>query len=431
MTSVQNLQPRLSGNKFLALLSAFVLISCNAFKVISNDNTGETKEEQPVVVDENKPEDEPTKSDTKSKPKNESKRTSTVEFFGEKYQVEPHKTEFRVALILPFYFNAESRREQLLADAMLEYYQGVKMALNDLENQGLRMKLFVYDNENDEKVLMGILDKSIMRQMDVIVGPLGQSHVELVSDFGLKHDVNVISPFTGIEEVKKANGRLYSATPSYTAKAQRFVDFVKTNYPEDKVIILSDKKSYAKTIEPLVVSGLIEAGMSYSVVDGKANWGQLLTPKKNTVVYVVSHKPTMVNTTLSNIYRTKRDVTVFGENSWSDFDDNDYNFWSKMNIHLIATDFVNDTMTSVRTFRQNFRLVNKDDPGLYAYLGYDQFKFMGDFLMAFGEHFPLYINEKEFRYLGSNYNYHFSNGLNQNSNVFILKFEEYELKPTQ
>ena len=44
MTLVQNRLPRLSGNNVLALFSALVLLSCNAFKVVSND--------EPVVVNE-------------------------------------------------------------------------------------------------------------------------------------------------------------------------------------------------------------------------------------------------------------------------------------------------------------------------------------------------------------------------------------------
>ncbi|MFT5725864.1 MAG: hypothetical protein ACI9JN_002994, partial [Bacteroidia bacterium] len=53
------------------------------------------------------------------------------------------------------------------------------------------------------------------------------------------------------------------------------------------------------------------------------------------------------------------------------------------------------------------------------------------FLMAFGEHFPGYINDREFRYLSSNFHYQFKDGLNKNTNVFILKFEDFELKPVK
>ncbi len=432
MTLVRSLRPLLSGNKFLAVLSAFVLISCNAFKVISNDRPSEQPGNDGSEVVENDLENvEEENSNSKTESKKETKKLTSVEFFGQEFQVEPHKTEFKVALILPFYYNASTQREKRTSNAMVEYYQGVKMALSDLENEGLRLKLYVYDTENRKAELKRILDKSGLKQMDVIVGPISKQQIEMVSSFGLKHDIPVISPFTGMDTLTTPNKLLYCTTPSMATKAQKVVDFINENHPDDKVIILNDGRSYAKKLEPMLVVGFKKAKTDYLIVDDQAKWGDILTKDENTVVYVISHNATLVSTTLSKIYQTKQDVTIFGENSWSNFEDNDYKFWNKLNIHLIASDFVNDTMASVKNFRQNFRLVNRKDPGVYSYLGYDQFKFMGDYLMAFGEHFPMYINNREFRYLGSNFKYQFTEGANQNTNVFILKFEEFELRPVE
>ncbi|MBO6517185.1 MAG: amino acid ABC transporter substrate-binding protein [Bacteroidia bacterium] len=409
----------------MTLLLAFVLISCNAFKVISSDAPDKPVGDKPVVVEDS---DKPTTEDNpKSKETEETQEYISVEFFGEQFLVEPHKTEFKVALILPFHYEAETKREQRTSSAMVEYYQGVKMALRDLEVEGLRMKLYVYDNENSDERLKRILDKSVMRHMDVIVGPLSKDHIKMVSDFALKHDIAVISPLTSIDEIETENQRLYSTTPSMQAKAETVANFMANHFEGNKVVIYNDGRSYANRLEPLLVEELKAQKVKVQAVNKDVQWANEVSDE-NTVIYVASHNPTTVNTTLSSIYQTKKPVTIFGENSWSNFEDNDYKFWNKMNIHLVASDFVDDTTIAVTHFRENFRLVNRRDPSLYAYLGYDQFKFMGDFLMAFGEHFPAYISGREFRYLTSNFSYEFEHGLNQNTNVFILKFNEFELQ---
>lgn len=428
MTSVQNRQPLLSGNSLLAILSALVLLSCNAFKVVSNDN--------PVVHTEEKTE-EPTKPKEKKKEEakvEESKpELITVDFFGEEFQVEPHKTEFKVALILPFYYNAQTPIEKRTSDYMVEYYQGVKQALANLELYGLQMKLYVFDDENSNSKLKSILGKSVMKSMDVVIGSIGEDHVEMVANFGLENDIPVISPFTSLDSLKQPNTKMYCTTPSSMDKVDKVIDFISKNYTTNSVIIVSDDQTYSNELKDGYLAGFKKLGkknVGFETTDYNG-WGNVLEKDKETVIIVLSRNPTTVSTTLSKIYQTKRNVVVIGDNSWSNFQDNDYKFWDKMNVHLVASDYVNDTTAEVKNFKINFRLVNKTDPGVYAYIGYDQFMFMGEFLLAFGEHFPGYINDREFRYLSSNFHYQYKDGLNKNTNVFILKFEDFELKPVQ
>lgn len=429
MTSVRNRQPQLSGNSILAILSALVLLSCNAFKVVSNDSPEVVKEETTEQPTKTTPEKK--KEETKVK---ETKPTLvTVDFFGQEYQVEPHKTEFKVALILPFFYNAQTPVEKRTSDYMLEYYQGVKQALANLELYGLQMKLYVFDDENNASKLKSILNKSTLKSMDVIIGSIGEDHIEMVSDFGLENNIPVISPITSLDSLAKPNHKLYCTTPGAAEKVNKVVEYIGSHYKTNSVIVVTDNQAYSEELKKAYIDGfqrIKKKNVGYETTDYNG-WGNVLTRDEETVIIVLSRNPTAVSTTLSRIYQTKRSVVVIGDNSWSNFQDNDYKFWDKMKVHLVASDYVNDTSAEVKNFKLNFRLVNKTDPGVYAYLGYDQFMFMGQFLLAFGEHFPSYINDKEFRYLSSNFKYEYKDGLNKNTNVFLLKFDDFELKPVQ
>ncbi|MCB9262774.1 MAG: amino acid ABC transporter substrate-binding protein [Flavobacteriales bacterium] len=425
----------MSGNKFLAFIAALLLISCNAFKTISRSN-----EKEDVVVSENeipakqeKTSTETKTPETKKTIESEAKKTVTIDFFGEKYQVEPHKTEFNAALILPFFYHTDDAANRQISTIMVQYYQGFKMALSALERDGLKLKLHVFDNENNADKLKTILANPNMKNMDLIIGPIGEEMITSVADFGLKNSIPVFSPFTTIETQKIANQILYCTTPNNDNKAQRSAEYVKKKFANSPVVILTDGKAMNIEYETILKAKLRSAGISNitSTTYGKTSWGNMLLKDKKTVVFVLSYTPSVVNTTLGSIYQTRRDVAVFGFNAWSDFMDNDYNFWDKTHVHLVASDFVNDSSNAVINFRQNFRLQYREDPGVYSYLGYDQMKFAGEFLMAFGSQFPTFIDGKEFRYLSSNFKYRFENGCNQNENVFILKFEDYQLKAAE
>ncbi len=433
MILVQNLRLRLNGNSLFAVLSAFILVSCNAFKVISKDTNDKPNDSEVVVEPNTEKNSDPIKEEGKELEVVEEVTRELVYLQGHEFKVEPHKMEFKVALILPFYFNAQTNRERRMSDYMLEYYQGVKLALTELEHRGFKLKLHVYDNENSTVVLNKILKKSDLSKMDLIIGPIGQEHMEIVSDFGLENNIPIISPISSIDSLNKINPKFYSTTPGTKAKATKVAQHLQSNYKKNPIILVTDEQTYSMSDKNEYVAVLEKAGFKNIRTESASfsSWSAALADVKNTTIIILSHNPTVVSTTLSKVYQTKSDVVIFGDNSWSNFQDNDYKFWSKLNVHLIASDFVDDSTSEVRNFRINYRLINKADPGVYAYLGYDQILFMGEFLMAFGEFFPTYINQKKFRYLSSTYHYEYQKGFNQNTNVFLLKFENYELRPIE
>ncbi|MCB9241709.1 MAG: amino acid ABC transporter substrate-binding protein [Flavobacteriales bacterium] len=439
MMSVQNLRRRLSGNKIIVIGLCLVLLSCNAFRLVPETKGGNT---EPV---KNNPTDQTETTETtkeapsesgemNEKPEKESNRLKTIEFFGEKYQVAPHKDQFRIALILPFFYDAQSDIEKRTSEVMLDYYMGVRMALTELEASGFKVKFWVYDNKNDTNELKRILKKRELQSMDIIIGPIQAAHMAIVSEFGRDQKIPVFSPFTSMGDLPSNNSRFYSPSPNMEARANRVVDFMKKNYPKQKLVIIRDGSSYEKRIVPELLNALkADGSISYKVenYDRKLLWANLLSSTDTTIVYIPTNQSVVVNSSLGKIFSTKRGVVVLGEDAWADFEDNDYNFWLSLNVHLVATDFINYDDPAVATFRRTFRDTFVMDPSTYAYTGYDQMRFIGDFLMAFGEHFPAYINGHDFRYLGANYHFEERSGCNQNTHVFILRFRDQKLIPVE
>ncbi|MCB0734365.1 MAG: hypothetical protein KDC76_07285, partial [Bacteroidetes bacterium] len=117
MMSVQNLRRRLSGNKIIVIGLCLVLLSCNAFRLVPETKGGNTEPVKNNPTDQTETtettKEAPSESGEKNeKPEKESNRLKTIEFFGEKYQVAPHKDQFRIALILPFFYDAQSDIEK-------------------------------------------------------------------------------------------------------------------------------------------------------------------------------------------------------------------------------------------------------------------------------------------------------------------------------
>ncbi|MFT4522980.1 MAG: ABC-type branched-subunit amino acid transport system substrate-binding protein [Bacteroidia bacterium] len=427
MISVRNHRQLLNGNKVILLLFIFVSFSCNAFRVI-----GDVKAPTTPKIETNDSEDISVDLPSGEKPlKMEEDAivpTKRIVFHGQSYQVAAHKSSFDIALILPFY-SSKANIPNRTAEIMVEYYQGVEEAMLRLEREGFKCSLHVYDNENDSVKLKSILSK-LPRSIDFIVGPISEQHMRIVSEFAVSKRIGVFSPFSSVSNLDNGNTRFYSTAPSSAHKAKAVADFLKANHPNRKVYILRDGGAHDKDIVPHLTKELTTNGIKYDLITyaWTNNWATLLTGTDTNLVYIPSHSSATVTTTMGKLYSAKKRVIVLGEYSWTDFADNDFKFWDRLKVHVIASDFVDESNEEVRVYRETFRLHYKQDPSLYSYLGYDQFNFIGDFLMAFGEHYPRYLTNHSFGYLTSNYSFKLENGFNVNTHVFILKFSDYKLQ---
>ena len=95
-------------------------------------------------------------------------------------------SSYKIALILPLHLHQYSGINVNRTNIMLDYYQGFYLALKEYEAHGLRMKVFVYDNEHDTSVTKAILQKDELKKMDLIVTPIADDHLHLLNHFSSK-----------------------------------------------------------------------------------------------------------------------------------------------------------------------------------------------------------------------------------------------------
>jgi len=98
------------------------------------------------------------------------------------------------ALLLPFESLQTKRSGN--ADRMLEFYQGVLLALHDLQNDSLRYRLRVYDTERSERRVAALCDSTELDSVQGIIGPVYPIQVDRMSSWCYVHDVPLLLPFS-------------------------------------------------------------------------------------------------------------------------------------------------------------------------------------------------------------------------------------------
>lgn len=421
MISVLNRLLPLSGSKFYILLLFFTASSCS---IARNSPVGKVEkpavpEPKPVVQEEVLP--DPDKKEIPVKEKN----LREIEFKGVKYMVPPSKSAFEVALILPFQVGFTGAIAQKRGQIMYEYYSGVLLALKELETEGLQLTLKVFDSQNDTAVLKKLLANGELKNADLIIGPIEQRQMELVSQFASSRKIPVFSPLSVVSTLPFSNTLFYNLQPDEMSRANALAQTIKQEFPGKKLLISGDGKKTDLSFRPLLISALKNNGIAYEEIPGGkwVEWSKYLS-EKGTPLYIGTEDQNHLSVVLGKLISSGREPVVFGDQKWLEFTNNDFSFWEKLQVHIVSSSNESIHDPALSRIREDYVREFEQAPGRFALLGYDHFRFVGELLMAFGTHFPTFVNGHSFQYSVSCYNFLKQNGVQRNQGACVFKFSE-------
>ena len=130
------------------------------------------------------------------------------------------KETYAVAVLLPF-FVEELDYEACKDQFVIELYQGIKLALEVLKQEGMAIRLFTFDTKKDPTVTAELLNQADMKAMDLIIGPLYPATIPLVAAFCKQHKINFVNPISTNADIITANPFAFLFQPSLETYAEQ------------------------------------------------------------------------------------------------------------------------------------------------------------------------------------------------------------------
>lgn len=153
----------------------------------------------------------------------------------------------RIALLLPFRLDridtdsVQEAKDIIKKDkytsVSLDFYAGVKMALDSAKQLGISTHLKVFDTENQSSQISKILSNNEFSKYDAVVGPVLTANFDRVA-MQLKEDnIPVISPFMVPSNLYD---NVFQTIPSEDFLKQAMINFVKIDSLRSNVVVISD-----------------------------------------------------------------------------------------------------------------------------------------------------------------------------------------------
>ncbi len=186
---------------------------------------------------------------------------------------------FKVALMVPLSLEeADSLdkkqflltpQKNFLPFRFIEFYEGALVAFDSLTKQGMQVEMFVYDVDKNLTKTAKILNRSELREMDLIIGPFYNNSFNQVALFAGNFNIPIVNPLSYRESIVNNYSTVIKAIPNTSSQKEIIENFINKFAKNSKVFLIS-QTSYLdadKVIE--INNGITSALMPQTKISNK------------------------------------------------------------------------------------------------------------------------------------------------------------------
>lgn len=142
----------------------------------------------------------------------------------------------QAALMMPFCLDQPQTQEQR---KMVEFYQGVLLALNELKQSRVNINLHVYDTGSEKSDISSILRKPELQRMHIIFGPRYEKHISQAAAFAQEHQIPLVLPINSTVDAVYTNPYVYQLNTPQSYLMSEVCDHFLRQFSKPRLIILN------------------------------------------------------------------------------------------------------------------------------------------------------------------------------------------------
>lgn len=316
-----------------------------------------------------------------------------------------HLERIKAALILPFELDDSITTEQ---KKMIEFYQGVLMALDKLKQENVSVELVVLDSEGEDKSIKPLLESDKMDSVNIIFGPKFSNHIKEASEYSAKNGIPLVLPINANADDVYGNPYVYQLNTPQSYFMQEIYDHFLKQFPNSNVIILDDGE-YKKNdfIDGLKLS-LNDAGIPHITmpIDTAAQpyIDTLHLERQNIFILNSSSSAPLTDMipVLQLVNRNKPEgveTHLFGYPEYQIYAANHLEEFYEIDTWFYSWFYTNNTLPEAEQFNSQFRKAFSRQMMIsypsFASYGYDMAYYFLKGLATFGTEFSNHLDEIE------------------------------------
>ncbi len=324
------------------------------------------------------------------------------------------RSSYNVSLLLPMGIDNNDIKDAMNPKTklgmMTQYYAGVKMALNLLNEEDIALNVTVLDAESDN------FDVKLQqtRDADVIIGPKERGQLSTAAQYGKNNEIPVVSPWLSSTKVTKNNPYYIQLKPSLKKHMDRIVKHVKENFSDEQVFLLGRKNRkdlsmmrYIQNVADALTRGSEEKPFQEyfieedSLIIGETAFDSIFYEDKTSVFILPNWSfvddEQFVYNTVRKMSGEKglNNVVLYGMPILLESDRVKFEHYTNLNMRIVRTSYLDREAEEVKEFRKSYFDEYSGFPSEEVFKGFDMMMFVGRSLKNYGKKFQYFLDTYE------------------------------------
>lgn len=362
-----------------------------------------------------------------------------------------YKDTYVVSALFPFMVKSLEptpvpKRNQII----LDLYEGMEMAVDTLNAQGINISFRAYDTERRSEKIQRLLETDELKSSDLLIGPFFPDENGVIQQFSVANRVNIFNPFSNNSELVEHNDFGFLFQPSYETFGRKSADFLSDYLKRRKNCMVFYGTARKDSLQAAAFTKkATEAGLNVvasikvpkestasilSILATPTEYDEWKTPiqfelKKDSLgaIYVASDDPLIYTKVISSVDTRADSIVIVGSENWLYDNAVDFEKYQSLGVVLAAPNYTSPHNPHYKMFVERFIQQHGRIPSNYAKQGYEMMLFLGNSLKKYGVYFQEGLNKEKFikGYLSEGYNYQYSK---DNQLIPFVKFKSGQLQ---
>ena len=338
------------------------------------------------------------------------------------------------ALILPFSLNDSTTS---LQKQMVEFYQGMLLALERLKNEGVSVNLKVFDSEGEDKSLTPLLESGQMDDVDIIFGPRWTNQITEVARWASAHQIPVVNPMNRDADDVYNNPYVYQLNTPQSYFNQEIYNHFLEQFTNPNVILLDADEYRRNEFIDGLKRALADHNIPITTIMVDTAYQAILdtiAPDKQNIFIINSNGSEPLNTmlpVLQLITRTKApevethlfgypEYQIYAPDHLEEFYEVDTWFYS----WFYTNNMLQESVEFNNLFRRSFSRQMMVSYPSFAPYGYDTGYYFLKGLATYGKDFENHLNELDTNPVHTGFKFERANNWGGfiNRKVFFIHF---------
>jgi hypothetical protein len=323
------------------------------------------------------------------------------------------KSAYSMAILMPFFsgqFVETAGSNPPKAQFALDFYAGVKLALDTLASQNVNLKVNVLDSRGDFNAILGRYEVS---KSDLILGPVEKENIPTAIDFANRNGKIFFSPYFPTGDLEGANARFIQVKPSLKTHCENIVSHIQSRYKANQVVLVGRQRDSETARFKFYqdANAAFNQGGRYDewAIEDELNFSvePYIHPDGQTVFVLPSWNEVFVGQFLRKLAASprKNQIVIYGMPQWMDFDKSLLSIYESLKVRVSSSTFIEGANPEVKGFRSRFMAKYGKLPNSDSFLGFDCMMYVGKMLRQYGTAFPQYLQNEPQQMLHTQFNF--------------------------